>query len=444
MPPSGMTGSPSATTSTTMSTRAGWPRTRCPRVPDVGRVPRARPQQQGPDPPAARTSRGRGAGRRSRHAASRATSTRPAWTRPRSRRPAPSRSRPFLDRIDAVALGRRPPGLEPRPPSRRRGRAVRDRRRVRLRGRRASTSRISARRASGCPSGATTSTTTSDRSGCATAYTAHVAAQLRNLGAEEAAAAASADAILAFERRLAEASLSPEQRRDPKLTLNRFDVAALDDVMPRLPARRVPPRRRRDAATRSASTARRSSRPSTGVLADTPVDTLRDVLRWHLVRSSASSLAPAFDEENFAFYGRILGGQQAQQPRWKRVVGAASADVGEARRAAVRARDVPARGEGPRARRWSSTCCPPWAGRSAATPWMTDATREEALRKLAAFGVQDRVPRRWRDYSALDVDRDSYVRRNRLAASRVRARPPAVEARHAGRRARVADARRTS
>ncbi len=250
--------------------------------------------------------------------------------------------------------------------------------------------------------------------GLRAAYTAHVAAQLRNLGAEELAAAASADAILAFERRLAEASLSPEQRRDPKLTLNRFQVAALDDVMPgyRLGAYL------RDVGVTSDTVSIDSAAFFTaldGVLADTPVDTLRDVLRWHLVRSSASSLAPVFDEENFAFYGRILGGQQAQQPRWKRVVGAASADVGEAVAQLFVHETFP-----PEAKARVETLVEHLLsamGRAIrGNTWMTDATREEALRKLAAFGYKIGYPDQWRDYSGLAVDRGSYVR-SRLAAS---------------------------
>ena len=246
------------------------------------------------------------------------------------------------------------------------------------------------------------------------AYTAHIAAQLRNLGATGETAAASADAILALERRLAEASLSPEQKRDPKLTLNRFVVEALDDIMPRY---------RLGAYLRDVGIAGDTvSVDSPGflttldaVLADTPVATLRDVMRWHVVRATASSLAPAFEDEHFAFYGRILGGQQEQQPRWKRIVAAASSDVGEAvAQQFVRETFPPeakARVESMVERLLSAM------GRAIrGNPWMTDATRAQALTKLAAFGYKIGYPDRWRDYSSLTVDRGSYFA-SRVAAS---------------------------
>ena len=246
------------------------------------------------------------------------------------------------------------------------------------------------------------------------AYTAHITAQLRNLGAIEEAAAASAVAILAFERRLAEASLSPEQKRDPKLTLNRVAVDALDDVMPgyRLGAYL------RDVGVAGDTVSVDSPGFLTALdtaLIDTPVATLRDVMRWHLVRATASSLAPAFEDEHFAFYGRILGGQQEQQPRWKRIVATASSDVGEAvAQQFVRETFPPeakARVESVVEHLLSAM------GRAIrGNTWMTEATRAQALTKHAAFGYKIGYPDRWRDYSSLTVDRGSYFA-SRIAAS---------------------------
>ena len=109
------------------------------------------------------------------------------------------------------------------------------------------------------------------------AYTAHIATQFRNLGADEASAAATAEAMLAFERRLAEASLSPEQKRDP---------AAHDE--PALRWRSSTPSCRATAWAPTwatwASPAPRSASDNPGflaeldrALADTPLDVLRDV-----------------------------------------------------------------------------------------------------------------------------------------------------------------------
>ncbi len=247
-----------------------------------------------------------------------------------------------------------------------------------------------------------------------TAYVAHVAAQLRNLGAGETTATASADAILTFERRLAEVSLSPEQKRDPTLTMNRFEVAKLDEVMPgyRLGAYL------REVGVGGDTVSVDNPGFFTaldGALADTSLDTLRDVLRWHLVRATASSLSPAFEDEHFAFYGRILGGQQAQQPRWKRIVGAASSDVGEAVAQLFVRETFPPQAKA-RVEALVEHLLSAMGRAIRGNTWMTEATRAEALTKLAAFGYKIGYPERWRDYSALTVDRSSYAA-SRIAAS---------------------------
>ncbi len=133
------------------------------------------------------------------------------------------------------------------------------------------------------------------------------------------------------------------------------------------------------------------------------------------MRVTASSLAPAFEDEAFAFYGRTLGGQQVQQPRWKRIVGAASSDIGEAvGQLFVRVTFPPeakARVETLVGHLLSAM------GEAIRTnAWMTEPTREQALAKLAGFGYKIGYPDTWIDYSSLEMDRSAYLA-NRLAAS---------------------------
>ena len=97
------------------------------------------------------------------------------------------------------------------------------------------------------------------------AYVTHVANQLGNLGDGEEDAQRAAGRILAFESRLAEASYTATQLRDVQLTMNRYDVVALDTLMPGFGLRGYvadsASRRRRSASTTRASS-RRSTSPS--------------------------------------------------------------------------------------------------------------------------------------------------------------------------------------
>ena len=240
-----------------------------------------------------------------------------------------------------------------------------------------------------------------------TQYVAHIANQLGNLGDTDERAHDAAERILAFETRLAEASYTAEQLRDVQLTMNRHDVAALDDLMPAFGLSGYV----KDLGVTSATV----SVDNPGffealdvALTGTPVETLRDYLRWHVVRAFAAALAPAFENEAFDFYGRTLGGQKEKQPRWKRVLNAASADIGEL----VAQLYVEAAFSEHAKKR-----CEEMVGHLLSAmgraihgaEWMTETTRAEALRKLDGFDYKIGFPDEWRDYTGLVIERESYV-----------------------------------
>jgi putative endopeptidase len=260
-------------------------------------------------------------------------------------------------------------------------------------------------------------------------YVAHVGRQLQSLDdagerapdAGERAPDADGDAheaaarILAFETRLAEASYTAEQLRDVQLTLNRYDVAALDELMPAFGLRGYVT----DLGVTSATVSVDNPgffRALEATLAETPLETLRDYLRWHLLRAFASALAPAFEDEAFDFYGHTLGGQKEMQPRWKRVLNAASADIGEL----VAQLYVEAAFSEEAKRRCEEMVDHLLSamGRTIrSAEWMTETTRAEALRKLDGFSYKIGFPDEWRDYSGLVIERVAYVENRMRCAS---------------------------
>ncbi len=238
-------------------------------------------------------------------------------------------------------------------------------------------------------------------------YVAHVANQLGNLGYATQRAQQAAEAILAFETRLAEPSYTAEQERDVQLTLNRYDVTALDELMPAFGLSTYVGELGVTSATVSVDNPGFFTALD-GTLADTPLETLQDYLRWQVVRAYAAALAPAFEDEAFDFYARTLGGQQDKQPRWKRVLNAASADVGEL----VAQLYVEAAFSAQAKRRCEEMVDHLLAAMGRAirgVEWMTDATRAEALRKLDGFHYKIGFPDEWRDYTGLVIERGSYA-----------------------------------
>lgn len=243
------------------------------------------------------------------------------------------------------------------------------------------------------------------------AYVEHVAAQLGHLGETDAAPADAAGRILGFETRLAEASYAPEQMRDVQLTLNRYAVDALDGLMPGFGLGRHVVSLGVTSETVSVDNPGFFSALD-AALAETPIETLRDYLRWHLVRTYASALPSSFDIEAFNFYGRTLGGQQEQRPRWKRMLQAATADIGEQVAQLYVAATFPEHAK-QRCEDLVGHLLSAMGRAIHAAEWMAEPTRSRALEKLAGFTYKIGYPDTWRDYSGLTIERGPHAA-NRL------------------------------
>ena len=242
-------------------------------------------------------------------------------------------------------------------------------------------------------------------------YAAHVARQLGNLGDPEERAREAAERILAFETRLAAPSYTAVQLRDVQLTLNRFDTGALDGLMPGFALTGYIADLGVAAATVGVDNPG-FFEALDATLAEAPLETLRDYLRWHIVRAFASSLPPAFETTAWEFYGKTLGGQKEMQPRWKRVLSAASADIGElvAQLYVDEAFSAHAK---QRCEEMVDRLLAAMGRAIGDAAWMSEDTRAAALEKLDGFGYKIGFPDEWRDYSGLDVGRGSFVE-NRL------------------------------
>jgi putative endopeptidase len=154
------------------------------------------------------------------------------------------------------------------------------------------------------------------------------------------------------------------------------------------------------------------------LVAATPVPVLQDYLRYHLVDDYAPYLSAAFDEEHFRFHGQAMSGQKEQRERWKRALDEEGDAMGmvlgrifvkeyfpEAAKQRYTAMVEAIRGT--------------LHDRIERLDWMGAGTKTKALAKLAAITPKVGYPDKWKDYSALQVGRESYAA-NMMAAARWR------------------------
>jgi len=143
-------------------------------------------------------------------------------------------------------------------------------------------------------------------------------------------------------------------------------------------------------------------------LATLPASDVAAYLRWQTTRAFASALTPAIDDEDFAFYGKTLSGTKEQQPRWKRCVNATDRNLGEALGQLYVAKAFPASAKAA-ALELVGNLRDTFRDDFATLQWMSPATREKAIAKLAAFQVKIGYPDAWQNYDALAIAPHAYA-----------------------------------
>jgi len=144
------------------------------------------------------------------------------------------------------------------------------------------------------------------------------------------------------------------------------------------------------------------------MLSDVSIEDWKTYLKWNLVRNAADKLSSGFADATFNFYSKVLRGTEQKQPRWKQslefVEGAIGEPLGEVFAAQRFTPETKAK-----ALEMVANIKEAFRVRLLANVWMSDKTKQEALKKLSTFNVKIGYTDKWRDYSRLDIDRTSFA-----------------------------------
>jgi len=241
------------------------------------------------------------------------------------------------------------------------------------------------------------------------AYVAHLARMLALAGSKPESARSEADAIMALETKLAQASRTLVERRDPEKNYNKFERAALPKLTPKFAWERFFAEIHFPAAEKTVLIGQPEFFTALGgLLQSEPLDSWRSYLRWHVLSQTANYLNRALVDEHFEFYSKKLSGTTEQKPRWKRVMAAADNAIGEdLGQLYVRTTFSPAAKA--RALEMVHFHLEAMRNRIRAASWMSDATKAQAYQKIDTMRSKVGYPEHWRDYSALTLSRASYV-----------------------------------
>lgn len=258
-------------------------------------------------------------------------------------------------------------------------------------------------------------------------YREHVTKMFTLLGEKPDEAAAHAATVLELETALAKACRTRVELRDPDKNYNKFATAELITTNPMIPW------------TVYFTGSGLSSAPSAAeknlvplpyeivgqpeffgavdkLLGERPLSDWKVYLRWHLLHNSAPFLQRAVEEENFAFFGKVLSGQLEQEPRWKRSAKVIDGSIGEALGQLYVEKYFPPEAKA-RMNELVENLKAVFRDHLQKVDWMTETTRAKASAKFARFTQKIGCPDKFRDYSAVEIRRDDLLGNVRRAAA---------------------------
>jgi len=249
-----------------------------------------------------------------------------------------------------------------------------------------------------------------------TAYRAHLTRMFELVGRDDAERAA--QAVLDVETRLAQGHWERAETRDVIKTYNLTSYEELTKLAPNVDWTAWRKGLGASEAVLAETVVREPSYLShlSTALEEVGMDQWREWLAIRVVRRAAPYLPSAFVEENFDFYGRTLNGTPELRARWKRGVALVESALGEAVGEVYVARHFPPSSKA-KMDDLVANLIEAYRRSIADLDWMGEDTKQRAFEKLETFNPKIGYPKKFRDYSALEVRPDDLIANVTAAAA---------------------------
>ncbi|MEN9999679.1 MAG: hypothetical protein RI922_2669, partial [Bacteroidota bacterium] len=215
--------------------------------------------------------------------------------------------------------------------------------------------------------------------------------------------------VIAFESKLAAASMAPAELRIPEKTYNlmsRKDAMAatgsfnLDSYLSAVGSKSF------DSIVVSQPEFLKSIN---NLMIEESIEVWKDYLLWTTINHYAGHLNEKFVEANFAFYGKVLSGKSEMKPLEDRVIDEiTNKEFGEILGKAFVEKYYSKKAQ-ERVNTMVDNLLIVFKERIAGLEWMSDETKKEATNKLNSIGRKLGFPSKWEDFSALTFSSDEYI-----------------------------------
>ncbi|HEX8516034.1 MAG TPA: M13 family metallopeptidase [Bacteroidia bacterium] len=248
------------------------------------------------------------------------------------------------------------------------------------------------------------------------AYLAHVTKMFELLGDKPEAAAKAAKTVFDIEKGMAKVSMTKVELRDPEKQYNKKTSKELAELTPNLNWNVY----FTELGMKDVSTVVVGQpefyKALNSSLKSVPLNDWKTYMRWNLIDAMSSKLSDDLVNEHFNFYGKTLFGIPALKPRWKRSLEAVDASLGDALGQIFVERHFTETSK-KRVSEMVDNLIAAYRVRIDSRDWMSAETKKAANLKLDKVIRKIGYPDKWKDYSTLDINRDSYVQ-NFMRASK--------------------------
>ncbi|MBN8480597.1 MAG: peptidase [Xanthomonadales bacterium] len=240
------------------------------------------------------------------------------------------------------------------------------------------------------------------------AYLAHIARMLGLVGLDEATAKRQAAEVMAFETRLAKASLKPVELRKTENQYHFVTIAEAAKVTPHFDWKAFFAANGADVTDGFSLSQPKFFAELDAMIAKVPAAQWQAYLRFQYADAAAPYLSTPFQQASYAFHEQTLNGQKEQAPRWKRALASVNDQIGMALGQLYVVDNFPPESK-TRAKELVDNLQAALKARIEKLDWMGEETKAKALEKWASFLPKIGYPEKWRDWSGLELKRDDYV-----------------------------------
>ena len=240
------------------------------------------------------------------------------------------------------------------------------------------------------------------------AYQKYIIDLCQHQGFSEKDAQRISDDVLRIETRIAVASKSRTELRDPEANYNKLTYAELKEQFPGIDWDGFFSNLGMEGVKEVCLGQPVAIHEVEKVLKEETPEALQNIYLWHAIDMVSSYIDDASRALNFGFYGKVMSGKEEDRPRWKRAVAAVEGGLGEALGQLYVAKYFPPEAKA-RMEKLIANLQVALGERIDVQEWMSDETKKVAREKLDAFYVKVGYPDKWKDYSDLEIG-DCYLR----------------------------------